>query len=1445
MHQGSIFHSRLWFAVALFFAVSAVASAQGTATSPRITASIDEASLTTLQGNTHPLARPEFDRGPAPISLPMQRMLLVLKRSTDQEAALNALLDQQQDKSSPNYHQWLTPDRFGRQFGPADQDILTVTQWLQSHGFEVNRVLTGRGAIEFSGTAGQVQEAFHTPIHRFAVNGEERWANSVDPRIPSALVPVVAGIDSLNNFPRRPMSQISGPVLRSKATGQITPASPMFNLGGTCGVPGIGCHAVGPYDFATIYDLSPLSNATPHIDGSGQTIAIAAASNINIQDARDFRNFFGLPAKDPQIIVNGADPGLISRLETEADLDTEWAGTVAPNATIDLIVSESTESTSGADLSAEYAVENNVAPILSVSFGECEAGLGTAGNQFFSQLWQQAAAQGITVLVSTGDNGSAGCDDPNGTAPLPAKFGLQVNGLSSTPYNVAVGGTDFNDLTNASTYWNTSNAAPPGNPGALPTLSAKSYIPETTWNDSCTNAVFGALLGFSTNAETNCNDSQLVNFVVPIGASGGKSSCTSGNGSDVTTCSGGYAKPSWQVGAGVPGDGKRDLPDLSLFAASGSPSGSFYVVCEADALFQGASSCDPTNANTSFLAVGGTSASVQVFAGIMALVNQETNSIQGNANYILYKLAAQQPSAFHDVPTGGTIAMPCTTGTPNCVTSTPADVYGVLSGYATAGGYDLATGLGSVDANNFVTKWSSVTTTLKASATTLTLNSGNPVNITHGQSVNVAIGVTGSPGTPTGNASLIANTGPSGQDGIQDFTLASGAVSSATTLLPGGTYSVFARYAGDGVFGPSTSSPAVSVTIAQESSKTGLAIVTFDPSTGKTASTNAASFPYGSPYILRADVTNNSGSNCFNSSTQSIAYACPTGSVGLKDNGVVLGSGTFALNTQGYTEFQAIQLTGGSHTLTAAYGGDGSYSASAGTDAVTVTPAPTTTIFFSPISTMPPQTIILGTPFFISVQAQANSSGVIPGGTFTIFDGTTPLAGTESTSGSQVPSSPPQVFLNGSIQTSISGAGGLHTLTAHYSGDSNYASSVSSAVTLDALYPVSITLSATPNPVLYGNSVTVTATLSTGNPASNAALKPTGTLSFSASGGGITGGVNPTVTQDSSGNWVMQSTVTTTPPSSESIQVTYSGDSNYASSTQVLFVDVNIPDFNVSGTSTPLVITAGQTGTATITVAPLTSYTSTVTLGCGTSIIAGATCTFSPSSVTLSGGSSATTVLTLATLAPSSAMTAMTAPRRIRGVPLTPFDRDAWWGLSALAGLASLMVFVLSGRPRFPRAALGLALVGLFSFVIGCGGGSSGSGAGAGAGGGVGGGTGPAATTTTINTTSTKFALGDSANLTATVKSSSPTTGDVTFNDASFPFVIGFATLANGTAQIQMSATGSIFPGTHAITAQYNGNNLPSQSGTLNIAVTGDTSQLVVGQTGPDAHTIQLNVTIQ
>jgi subtilase family serine protease len=321
-------------------------------------------------------------------------------------------------------------------------------------------------------------------------------------------------------------------------------------------------------------------------------------------------------------------------------------------------------------------------------------------------LWMQAAGEGITVVVSTGDSGSPGCDyaNPNVTGEQPATQGLAVNGTASTPYDVAVGGTDFNEFTNPSQYWNSSNTS-----GTQ--ASAKGYIPETTWNDSCTNAVWGTLGGYSTSAEANCNNSQLADNIIPVGGSGGLSSCTSSTNGQLSGCTGGYAKPSWQTGTGVPADGKRDIPDISLFAGDGF-AGSFYAVCEADE--DNAGACSVSN----FAGYGGTSVSTQVFAGIIALINQKAGASQGNLNTVLYPLAAQQsPSScnsaspastcvFHDV-TIGTNSEPCLKGTPNCSVTNSGDANGVLTGYNAGTGYDVTTGLGTINADNLVNSFES------------------------------------------------------------------------------------------------------------------------------------------------------------------------------------------------------------------------------------------------------------------------------------------------------------------------------------------------------------------------------------------------------------------------------------------------------------------------------------------------------------------------------------------------------------------------------------------------------------------------------------------------------------------------------------------------------------------------------------------------------------------
>lgn len=459
---------------------------------------------------------------------------------------------------------------------------------------KVEEVTAGRRAIVFSGTATQVESAFHTEIHAYKVGGEIHHANAKDPEIPAALVQVVGGVVSLHDFHSKPMHRL------------VRKPSPDFTSGGS--------YYLAPADFATIYDLGPLFQQS--INGNGQSVAIVARSNLNISDVRQFRTFFGLPANDPQIIVNDTDPGILSSgEETETDLDVEWSGAVARNALIQFVVSKSTNSSDGVDLSAQYIVNHNFAPVMSVSFGLCETALGSSGNSFMNALWQQAASQGITVLVSAGDSGAAGCDSSSAS---PATHGRGVNGLRSTPYSVCVGGSEFSDASNPALYWSPSNASGTQS-------SALSYIPEVVWNES----------------------------------GPGKGLWASGGG--VSTI---YAKPAWQTGTGVPADGKRDVPDISLNSAGHDG----YLIYQNGGLY----------------VVGGTSASSPSFAGVMAFVVQHSAARQGNANTVFYSLAGKQGTGgapvFHDVTSGNN-------GVPG------------QTGFSATKGYDQATGLGSIDAS--------------------------------------------------------------------------------------------------------------------------------------------------------------------------------------------------------------------------------------------------------------------------------------------------------------------------------------------------------------------------------------------------------------------------------------------------------------------------------------------------------------------------------------------------------------------------------------------------------------------------------------------------------------------------------------------------------------------------------------------------------------------------
>ncbi len=954
---------------------------QAVALPARITQAIDETELVTLKGNVHPLARPEFDRGVVSDSMPMNRMLLVLKRSMDQESALTQLLLDQHNTNSSNFHKWLTPEQFATQFGPADADIQTITSWLQSHGFQIAKVSKGKFAIEFSGTAAQVKQAFHTEIHKYAVNGEAHVANASDPQIPAALTAVVRGLAPLNNFRATPEHRVAGEFAKTVGNSEVKPVNPEFTISGPA-------YGLGPTDFATIYNVLPLWNATTPIDGTGQSIAVIGVSNINLQDVQDFRTLFGLPtsgaANTPVVVIDGADPGILNDgSETEALLDVEWSGAVAKGAQIHFVIAADTDIASGLILAILNVVDNNSDPIISLSFGDCELNEGTNNTGFWEPVWEQAAAQGITVTVSTGDNGSAGCENSNLVAPNPATTGLQVSGFASTPFNVAVGGTDFNDAGQQTTYFNPTNS-----PTTL--ASAKGYIPESTWNESCTNASFG------TNPEANCNSSVAANkaAVFSVGGSGGASSV--------------YAKPAYQsfisAANGMPADGARDLPDVSLFSSAGFNK-SFYVVCEADAV--SSPSCAGTTFN--FLAVGGTSASTPSFAGIMALVNQK-NGRQGNANFVLYKLAQMQYAAatacnsvatpppaagctFNDVTTG-TIAMPCTKGSLNCNPTVGADTIGVLSGFSATPGYDLATGLGSVNAQNLVNNWTKGVTAFTPSSVTLSLS---PTTVsTAGQSVTVNITVT--PSTATGDVALVSNamTG----DGVDGFALGSGGkVSSTTTQLTGGTYQVTARYSGDGTFAPSVSSP-ITVTVGKAGSATTASVLV------SLGGGNFANFTSGAaPVTLFLQ-------SSINPTSTNTPPLTPTGTVNFVDtvNGVATTVASNVLINQAAEAFTASGISTfgpGSHSIVATYSGDPSFTASSSA-AVTFTITGTLGTF-----------TVASTALTLS-----SASGAAAGSTITVtpsggFTGNVVVTASTLPSGVTCPSSPLTISVTGT--TAVTG----------------------------------------------------------------------------------------------------------------------------------------------------------------------------------------------------------------------------------------------------------------------------------------------------------------------------------------------------------------------------------------------------------------------------------------
>ena len=718
----------------MLIAPPAKAQAPAGRAQPLITQPVDSNSLMPVSGNTRGEAKKSAnDRGLVDDSMPLPEMRVQLRRPAAQEQAFEQLIEQLHDPNSPNYHHWLTAAEIGVQFGPAQSDIAAVSAWLRQSGFTVKAASPSGMLIDFSGTAGQVRRVFRTEIHNVSVRGEIRYANVSDPQIPAALGPAVAGIHGLNNIRPVPQMRQLPPRGMNSAKPQETETT---NCRESSSLTGTTCYAVTPADLATIYNFNPVFNAGN--TGHGQTIYMIEDTDLYADsDWTTFRSAFGLSGYTAGSLTTVhpggcADPG-VTGSDVEATLDVEWGSAAAPSAAI--VVASCSDILTAIQNTVDMA---SPPPIMSLSYGSCETTNGAAYNQSYYNAYQQGVAEGISIFVSTGDTGPASCD---GRGDQVAFYGITVSGLASTPYNVAVGGTDFSVVYSgtAGSYWNSNDSAPYG--------SAESYIPEMPWNGTCGSPEIAAAYGYSgssTSTVTFCSSQlsdgnygwQDFNFSHHGSGAGGPSGCATGTPSDSSgvvngTCAG-WPKPSWQSGfIGIVNDGVRDMPDVSLFAADGVWN-AFYVECFTDPN-NGGQPCSGDPAST-WAGGGGTSYAAPIWAGIQALINVAAGGSQGLPNRRLYQIAAAEYGAsgssscnssngnavsssciFYDV-TVGSNANGCFKLNGTYYDCYNTDYIGVQSTSSTtfeatfnAGtGWDFATGIGTVNVYNLVTMWNQV-----------------------------------------------------------------------------------------------------------------------------------------------------------------------------------------------------------------------------------------------------------------------------------------------------------------------------------------------------------------------------------------------------------------------------------------------------------------------------------------------------------------------------------------------------------------------------------------------------------------------------------------------------------------------------------------------------------------------------------------------------------------
>ena len=700
--------SLVLFALSFLVLTASLASAQRS----RLQGPIQSTKRVALTGHVRPQLESAIDDGPMDPAEPIHDLTMVLRPSAQQQSDLDQLLKEQQDPASGNYHRWLSPEEYAARFGASAEDADKISTWLKQQNLEVISVARARNSIRFRGTAGAVGAALGTQFRHYIVNGTRHFANGTEPSVPQELEFLVSSIQGLNDFRMQPQS-----VKREAA-----PTDPRYTSSS-------GSHYLSPDDLATIYNVQPLYAAG--LDGTGQTIVVAGQTQMDMSNVSLFRAKFGLSSLTPQamLVPGSRDPGVSSGDVEESNLDLQWSGAVARNATILYVYAASVMD------AVQYAIDQNLAPVITVSYGLCEQQTSAADMRAFQTWAQQANAQGITWVNSAGDSGGADC-----WSGKTGSGGFAVDAPASVPEVTAIGGTTLTDGTGS--YWVATNNAT----GA----SALSYIPETAWNDSTSSS--------------------------PAAGGGGASVF--------------FLKPSWQTGAGVPNNGARNVPDISLAA---SPDHNGYLVY--------------TGGKLSIF--GGTSAGAPTFAGMIALLNQDqarngAGAGVGNINPRLYSLAQTLPTVFHDVTAGNNIVtVACSSRQRNCA----AGSYGYNAGPS----YDQASGLGSVNAYNLVTGWQGTLNSITPGTTSMTLTAGVS-NIAPGDSITLTATVSASNGgVPSGSVTFRIGT-----SAVGTATLVSG---SAKVTLTGavfvlGSNTISAEYSGSSSYASSTASTIVTVTAA-------------------------------------------------------------------------------------------------------------------------------------------------------------------------------------------------------------------------------------------------------------------------------------------------------------------------------------------------------------------------------------------------------------------------------------------------------------------------------------------------------------------------------------------------------------------------------------------------------------------------------------------------------